>query len=210
MANLIVFGVPSGFQTGICDKATEEFLMLFYRPWKPGTDFVVQRRRDDSVHYIFLVHENPGSVFSDVDGRGGSFFGLDLAFKNQYVTDSTKIEKLLQLLYDTYVKGQIIIEHPNGSRQHKFRNFVAGGDDFIGNYLVKGLKKLVNDYPELNFWPDVKPLTPVQDKKNVNAAKIDELDAATQKLREEIAELEKQKKNIEKQLADKYAQLENM
>lgn len=162
MAELIVFGVPYGFQTSKCDSETASFLEFFYSTWKPGTEFVVRRRVDNSVHYVFLVHENPNSVFTDAEGRRGAFFGMDLAFKNQYVTDPSKVNKLLQLLYDTYVKGEIIEELPGGSRRHKFKTFVNGGDDFIGNYLVKGLQKLLKNHPELNL--DVRPLPPIKNE----------------------------------------------
>ena len=162
MAELIVFGVPYGFQTSKCDNETANFLSFFYSTWKPGEEFVVRRRVDNSVHYIFLIHEKPNNVFIDADGRSGSFFGMDLAFKNHYVTDSNKVDKLLRLLYETYVKGEIIEELPNGSRRHKFKDFVVGGNDFIGEYLVKGMQKLLKEHPELNL--DIRPLPPIKNE----------------------------------------------
>ena len=162
MAELIAFGVPRGFQTSKCDKKIADYLLDFYTPHKPGINFIVRRRADNSVHYIFLVYENLNRAFTDANGRDGSFFGMDIFFKNQYVTNSEKISKLFQLMYDNYVKGQIIEEFPNGVRHHKFADFVRGNDDFIGEYLVKAFNKTIKDHPELNFWQDVKTLPPLE------------------------------------------------
>ena len=163
MAGIIVFGVPKGFDTSKCDIDTRRFLERFYAPHAPGTEMKVVRMANNSVHYLFMVYENEGKTFIDVDGRSGSFFGIDVMLQNQYITDTNKLLKLFQLTYDRYVKNKIIEERPNGARKHIFRTFNDDGNT-IATYVANGMNTLVKERPELNILEDVRQLPPAQNQ----------------------------------------------
>ncbi len=163
MADLVLFGVPNGFSSSKCDAQTDNFLQLFYVPHKPGIEMKVYRRHNNDVHYVFLVYEKEGSVFIDADGRSGSFFGMSLIFHNEYIGNTANLYKLFQQTYDKYIKNQIIIERPNGVRQHKFETFNVP-DDKIAEYVVRGMTSIIKQNPELNFMKDRYPLPPPQNQ----------------------------------------------
>ena len=162
MAELVIFGVPDGFDISESSNPDiHDFLGLFYTSWEPGVEFKAVRRPNNDVHYIMLVHENPGAKFLTAYGRPGSFFGMSLVFHNQYSTDANKMFKLLQATYNFSVKNQLISEAPNGTRKWLYAN-VSSPDDLIANYVTRGLQKIVNANPQ--FKGLIKPLPPVQNQ----------------------------------------------
>ena len=167
MADIILFGVPKGFDTSRCSNDTRAFLERFYAPHEPGTEMKVIRRLDNSVHYLFMVYENEDRVFCDVDGRSGSFFGIDVMLQNQYITDTNKLLKLFQLTYDRYIKNKIIDETPNGLRKHKFRTF-DDDNNTIATYVANSMNALVKEKPELDIFKDMRQLPPVQSQMQRN------------------------------------------
>ena len=167
MADIIVFGVPKGFDTSKCDINTRRFLERFYAPHAPGTEMKVVRMANNSVHYLFMVYENEGKTFIDVDGRGGSFFGIDVMLQNQYITDTNKLLKLFQLTYDKYIKNQIIEEWPNGVRKHKFRKFDNGNNE-IAAYVANNMNTLIKEKSELDIFKDIRQLPPAQNQMQRN------------------------------------------
>lgn len=82
--------------------------MRFYAPHKPGITFKIIRLVDNTVYYILLIYENQGTVFTDVDNRTGSFFGISLSLYNEYFTNPEKIKNLLQDTYDKYIKNVLL------------------------------------------------------------------------------------------------------
>lgn len=164
-AGVVVFGVPCGFDTSNCPPEIRDFLQGFYVPHTTGTEIQVIRRNDNSMHYVFLVYETNSDVcFVDVNGRSGSFFGIDVMFKNRYLPNTEKLEKLFDLTYERYVKNQIIQESPNGLRKHMFSRF-GSEDNRIANHVSNGMNKLVKEHPELNIFQDVRPLPPLQNNR---------------------------------------------
>ena len=163
MAGIIVFGVPKGFDTSRCDINTRSFLERFYVPHNPGTEMKIVRGPNNSVHYLFMVYENKDMAFCDVDGRSGSFFGIDVMLQNQYITDTNKLLKLFQLTYDKYVKNKIVDETPNGVRKHKYRRFDVGNNE-IATYVANSMNALVKERPELNIFEDIRQLPPAQNQ----------------------------------------------
>lgn len=69
--------------------------MRFYAPHKPGITFKTIRLVDNTIYYILLIYENQGTVFTDVDNRTGSFFGISLSLYNEYFTNPEKNKKLI-------------------------------------------------------------------------------------------------------------------
>ena len=159
MARLIVFGVPQGFDDSNCDLKTHNFLMSFYAPHKPGIQMKVFRRPGNEIHYVFLVYENPGSVFLDANGRSGSFFGMSIVLDNKYIGNKDNVYKLFQETYDKHIKNQIIIEN-NSVRKHKY----AGKMNAIHDYILKNMIEIMKNNPELNFTNDYHPLPPPQNQ----------------------------------------------
>ena len=163
-AGVIVFGVPLGFDTSKCPLDIRTFLQNFYAPHAPGTA-IKAIREGNTMHYVFLVYEKNSDVgFIDANGRGGSFFGIDVMFKNRYLPNTEKLKKLFDLTYERYVKDQIIQESPNGLRKHMFSRF-GFEDNRIANHVSNGMNKLVEKYPELNIFQDVRPLPPLQNNR---------------------------------------------
>lgn len=160
MADFYVFGVPNGFDASSCNEDTLNFLQNFYVPHDPGFQFKVIRRPNNDVHYIFLVYENPGRVFGDVNGRGGAFFGMSMVLHNQYFSDANKIKQLMRAVYDNYIKNTIIQEDSNGVRKYIIPS-LRSSDDRVANYIIKGFTKILQNNPQLNLSADIKPLPPL-------------------------------------------------
>lgn len=160
MVSFYIFGVPNGFDSSKCGEDTLNFLQTFYVPHTPGFQFKVIRRHNNDVHYVFLVYENSGKVFADVNGRSGSFFGISLVLHNQYLSDANKVEKLMRITYDRYVKNQIIKEDTNGVRKFIIPS-LNSPDDRVVNYVAKGFTQIIQQNPELNLAGDIKPLPPL-------------------------------------------------
>lgn len=161
---LVIFGVPHGWSISDCDEQTNRYLELFYGALKSGIEFKPVRL-GNKMFYTLLVQKNPDSVFQDVNGRGGSFFGMSLIYDNQYVTDPTKVRQLLQATYDHYVKGQIIEELPNGIRKYKIRS-LSGNNDRVADYVGNGMMRLLDNSPEFRkaLSAATKPLPPLQNQ----------------------------------------------
>lgn len=158
---LLVFGVPKGFDSSQCDRKTRDFLMRFYAPHKPGITFKTIRLVDNTIYYILLIYENQGTVFTDVDNRTGSFFGISLSLYNEYFTNPEKIKNLLQDTYYKYVKNHIIEERPNGARRYKVSALNLPGDK-IGYYVLNGMQELIKGNPEYTkIFEETKPLPPI-------------------------------------------------
>ena len=165
MANLLVFGVPMGFSASECDDGTYNFLKNFYTSHNPGTDFKAIRRQNNEVYYILLIYEKPGTAFEDANGRVGSFIGLSLSFKNQYVADASRIQKLLQAIYDHAVKGNIVDERPNGTRRYNIHTLRTPGDGIVRD-LVNAMTAILKANPEFAqaIKTDIRPLPPIQNQ----------------------------------------------
>jgi len=161
--NLVVFGVPNGFNQSRCEQNMINFLQLFYNGDTGGMKFRVTRRSNGEVHYVFLVYPNhPNEVFLDYNGRSGSFFGISLYLRNEYFINPEKICKILQTTYNNYIKNKIIKETP------KLRQFLVPklnyDDDKIANYVAQGLQKTILQNPEFNLNNDIRPLPPIQNQ----------------------------------------------
>lgn len=163
-ASLVVFGVPKGFDCTRCESETKNFLLGFYNGNTGGQKFGVIRRYNNEVHYVFLVYKNrPEDVFSDCDGRDGAFFGMSLYLKNQQFANPQKIRKILQTVYDNYIKNKIVEEKPNGVR-HFLLPELKSDDDRVVKYVANGLMKTIQSNPEFNLANDIKPLPPIQNQ----------------------------------------------
>ncbi|MBO7508656.1 MAG: hypothetical protein J6T57_00035 [Alphaproteobacteria bacterium] len=156
MAEVILFGVPYGFQNSECDADSADFLGTFYIPRKQEFTMNTTRRKN-KVYYSFLVNEKPGALFNDINGRPGSFFGISLVFDNKYVTDTNRLNKLFATAYNKYVKNHIIQEYPNGNRRWLTRDL-----DAAIKYVGTGMQHLIDTVPELQLSDIVKPLPQIQ------------------------------------------------
>lgn len=159
--DLIIFGVPYGHQTSVCDDKTAEFLENNYINTRHGMHRKMFTRNKNETHYILLDYGEQGTKFIDVNGRAGSYFGMDLIMKNNYAADPMKVFKVLEETYKQYVTGKIIQEFPNGNKKWMFNDLRANNDQ-ICTYVANGLKNLIETRPELNINNIIKPMTPPQ------------------------------------------------
>lgn len=166
MSELVMFGVSKGWSNSACDTQTKNFIKLFYGTWNPGTEFKVIRRPNNKMHYVLLVHENPGSTFQDANGRSGSFFGMSLIFDNKYVQDANKVRQLLEATYKYYIKNKIIKESENGVRRWMVPALSVPGDT-ISHSVANGMMKILQYNPEFHraLQADTRPLPPLQNQK---------------------------------------------
>lgn len=162
MAELVVFGVPAGWDSSECRPETNVFLGNFYTTGRPGVEFKTIRH-NDTMFYVMLVRENPGAIFTDADGRAGSFFGIALGFDKQYVSDASRVHELLRTTYDNYVRGQIIEELPNGNRRYKIAKLRVPGDR-VGWHVANGMTAILKANPEIDraIFTNIRPLPPLQ------------------------------------------------
>lgn len=158
--DVVLHGVPNGEDTSKCDDATRNFLGLFYTNSK-GIQTKVSRCQNNDVFYTYLVYQNPNAAFVDYNGRPGSYFGISLVFHNQYASDSNTVFKLLQNVYDNYVKNKIIQEMPNGSRKWLYPQLSTPKDE-IAEYVCNGMTVILQKHPELKF--KTLPLSPIQNQ----------------------------------------------
>ena len=168
MAELVIFGVPRGQDISKTDNHdARTVLESFYNGRSTGIKTTIIRRPNNDVHYVFAVYEMPGKNFCDYNGRPGSHFGMSLIFHNQYVADSNRIFKLLQAVYDNYVKNKIIMEQPNGVKKWAYPAISTPGDE-IANYVANGMNSLIKTNPEFNFTKSLLPLPPIQNETQRN------------------------------------------
>jgi len=164
MANLVLFGVPAGLSTSKCDESEKSLINCFYCPHKPGIELRTYRRPDNTVHYVYLVYEKEGSMFLDVNGRGGSFFGMDLILKDNYITNTQILLKVFQKTYNDYVKDKIIKEFPGGNRKYLIQGF-ENADDSVARFVGGGMTSIMKN-PEFSLGKYVKPLSAVVQGQN--------------------------------------------
>lgn len=159
MAEILLFGVPHGQDISKTPNSdARNVLESFYDGRFTGVKTKTIRRPNNDVHYVFVIYEEPGKNFNDYNGRPGSHFGISLIFNNQYSTNPDKIFKLLQTVYDDYIKNKIIQEFPNGNKKWLYPAI----SNEIDTYVVKCLQYVLKTKPELNIWSDLQPLPPIQ------------------------------------------------
>ena len=155
--DVIIHGVPFGHQVSKCDKNLKDFFGYFYDNSKGVKTHAVRRNNNDVV-YSYLVYADGNKSFCDYNGRTGSYFGISVICHNQYIPNSEQVFKLLQAIYNNYVKNKIIREFPNGNRKWMYGHIDTPGDE-IAAYICRGMSYILSTHPEL--MPKVQTLPPL-------------------------------------------------
>ena len=163
MARFTIFGVPMGFSSSDCPREDRSFLQSFYNDESKGFKFIMTRRPNGDVHYLYLMYADENKNFIDANGRCGAFFGMDISFPNQCLTNTKKLLNLFQKTYDDCIKDKIVKELPNGNKQFVV-NKLSSPNDKLANDIGKYMIKLIQDNPELNIFNDVIPYSAMQEQ----------------------------------------------
>jgi hypothetical protein len=154
LANLVIFGIPYGQQTSVCDAKTAHFLEQFYVK-RHGIHTKAFSRPNGENHYVFLVYPDENNKFMDADGRTGSHFGMDLILKNQYSLNPERIYNLLREIYEHHIKGKVIQEFPNGNKKWIEKDLRANNDK-IAQDAGEEMSKLIQTDPRFNFAGEIR------------------------------------------------------
>lgn len=204
----VIHGTPLGHKYNVSETDPNEYIRYvsdfhsdkgLIQPWPsiPGETFI-KKKLKDGVAYTFLRT----GIYEYSSTRPGSNYGavtvimddMDESYTKKFEQDlKTWFEKNILAKF-TYTYGDDWLRWD----EQATRLFHGDYDKQLKDSLQSVLKPyLSNQNIDSN-------------QKGSNRGKTDKFNEASQKLREEIARLEQEKKNIEKQLAEKYAQLENM
>ena len=156
MAEFIVHGIVNGQEISKSSESARVFCESFYMPNK-GIKQDVRRLVGNRMAYSYIIYEEPGRPFLGYTGRPGSYFGMTLIFQNTQVSNPDMLFKVLQTVYDNYVKGKVIQENPSGSRKWLYPT-LNDSKDTVANYIGKGLEHILKLNPGIIKYQPLSPL----------------------------------------------------
>ena len=156
MIEFIVHGVVNGQQVSQCRKESRAFCDGFYNN-DQGIKKDIRRLVGNRMAYSYLVYEEPNRPFLSYIGRSGSYFGMTIIFDDTQVTNPDVLFKLLEMAYNTYVKGKIIQDTMSGPRKWLYPT-LEDSNDTVANYVGKGFEQIFNQNSELLKYQSLPPL----------------------------------------------------
>ena len=204
----VIHGTPLGQQFNVSNTDPKEYITYVSNfhsdngpiqphPSIPGETFI-KKKLEHGVAYTFLrtgIYEY-GSI------RPGSNYGAITVVMDEM--DESHTKKFEQDLKEWFEKN-ILAKFTYAYKGDWLRWDAKADRLFRGDY-----DKQLKDSLQSVLKPYLSNENIDSNQKDSNRGKTDKFNEVSQKLKEEIAILEQEKKNIEKQLAEKYAQLENM
>lgn len=103
--DVFVHGVPNGFRYW-GNGADKDYCEVLYSNNTDEIKFLIQTRKSEGKTYSYYNYLVCKNVVAH-DGRGGSYFGLSLRI-NAFYKDVLNIYRLLDMLYNTYIVGDIL------------------------------------------------------------------------------------------------------
>ena len=199
----IIHGTPQGSENNAAPNDPVMFVSYadFHKardthissPSKPGEKFIKEEIQG-AVAYTFVRT----GIKQITSGRDGSNYGaITVIMDDINDSDSKKFEQELKKWFYKNVLDKFT--YPQ-DKDGWLKWNVDARDLFNGAY-DKQLKDSIHSV--------IRPYLTVSAQKNNNADNAEKLNSGTQRLKEEIAKLERAKRDIEQQLAQKYAELEN-
>lgn len=203
----VVHGTPQGQEANIARDDPIEYTGYadFHKsngpiqPWPsvPGEKFIKEKLQH-GIAYTFL---RTGIRQVTNDRPGSNYGAITVIMDDMDETHTKKFEQDLKEWFEKNILVKFTYAVGNGWikwNEDSHRLFKGDYDKQLKDSLQSVLKPYLSNQ-NIN-----------SNQKDSNTDKTNKYNKGTQKLREEIARLEQEKKNIEKQLAEKYAQLENM
>ena len=141
MAEFIVHGIVNGQEVSKCKNESRIFCESFYTNDK-GIKHDIRRLVGNRMAYSYLVYEEPNRKFLSYIGRTGSYFGMTLILQDKQVANPDVLFKILQDVYDNYVKDKIIQDKTSGSRKWLYPT-LTDSDDTVANYIGKGFEQIL-------------------------------------------------------------------
>lgn len=136
---LIVHGIPKGFQAWSDKDQNNGFVNSYYREHKYAEQMLVELCRVENpptVWYTYLVKET-----KDAEGRSGGYFGFSLKM-NQLYTDFPNVYHILDATFHKYFVGVVLKK--NGSEYQFFKpdfapfaHIFKNAEQEIFNYLMQ-------------------------------------------------------------------------
>ena len=205
----IVHGNPSGWQANGSDYTSYVNFhdgrkpAQYGIPWpvEPGEKFIHEEVPDHPGCFAYTFMRT--GIYEMYGERPGTNYGAITVIMDKI--DEKNLEKFKQDLEKWFTENIL----NKFTYRHSGPGWLKWNSDatrlFNGDY-----NEQLKDSLQLVLEPYFLNQRTNSNQKGSNRDKTDKFNEAAQKLREEIARLEQEKKNIEKQLAEKYAQLENM
>ena len=137
MVKLFLYGTPDGFSCSECGEKDRALLEGCSVRNQNGNILYGKRMDNGNVYYNYSIYPEKGKIFTDRNGKAGSFFGMAMVFENQEVKDTKKLEKLFKEVYKNYVKDRIVQDLPNGDKRYLIETLNIPGDA-IGRYVAQG------------------------------------------------------------------------
>ncbi len=142
-ADIGVIGVPRGQSMSpvFLRKSYAGALDTLYGPHvtNSGKQMRIFKLHDGFVVYAYTVG-CAGNVFSDFNGRSGSYFGMAIVLKDNEFTNLNKIYQIFDSVYENNVKGNIVKDDGKNKR-HLFRDF---DDEKIQNFVRGAIVGQIN------------------------------------------------------------------
>ena len=137
MVKLFLYGTPDGFSCSECGEKDRALLEGYSVRNQNGNILYGKRMDNGNVYYSYSIYPEKGKIFTDRNGKAGSFFGMAMVFENQEVKDTKKLEKLFKEVYKNYVKDRIVQDLPNGDKKYLVSSLNINSDA-IGRYVAQG------------------------------------------------------------------------
>ena len=156
MAELIVHGIVNGQEISKCSELGRKFCEGFYNLDK-GIKKDIRRLAGNNMAYSYVMYEEPGRPFLGHGGRSGSYFGITIIFKDQQVANPEALFKVLESVYNWYVKDKVIKEYPSGARRWIYPT-LSDPDDKVANYIGSCVQQVLKANPNLVKYQPLPPL----------------------------------------------------
>lgn len=202
----IIHGTPQGLENNAARNDPAVFVSYadFHRsgdthisfPSKPGEKFIKEEILGGGAVAYTFVRTGIRQITSDRDGS--NYGAITVIMDDINDNDAKKLEQELKKWFYKNILDKFT--YPTG-----VDDWLKWNDDARG--LFKGAyDKQLKD----SIYSVIRPYLTMSAQKYNNAGNTEKFNVGTQRLKEEIAKLEQAKRDIEQQLAQKYAELENV
>lgn len=204
MANfeMVLHGVPYGHQSTKTTLLRHDYFQNFYRTRKSGEQFYLDKNAGNGITvYTFCLYPNQesGQIFTDANGRSGSYVGLSLVVDSGFQFPDTQwlLNKIRESYYK-YIHNKLVTQPSKALRWAKDTEYVLSSSG--AEKIIHTMENWINScYIEKFLTPNKQSVTDSNTQTNTESETAS-IKAATEKLKQEIA-------NLETQLAEKRQQL---
>jgi hypothetical protein len=163
-----IFGVPNGFNMHNSTSEDLSFFETYYDSSKEKVKFNIQKKTNGYVVYTYLRYLMLSAPSGSEGGRGNSFFGMSIRFKDHYCNDPMRLYKLLDKVYlEMILKDESILRELPENKNNLQAQFVISKFSDVDSYIEK-IRKVIANNLETKFASNFFPLSNDKNKTQKN------------------------------------------